>query len=123
MGWHDCEYSHHRSNRYPTTSSGDVTLTFDSGRSWEMPDMVLHYVADHNWLPPQPLVDDVMNHQLIAGDRRQTRSVSVPTPVGYLHGPFPTGTVPDGFIERLESLMDQADHSGGRLQSKSSVLR
>jgi hypothetical protein len=118
MGFHICEYctNVNRKSEFSNMSSGDVTLTFDSGRSWMMPDMILHYVADHNWQPPGDFVNDVMKHQLVGSQRLQTKSVSIPTRIGYLIGPFNTGFVPKRFVRRLQSLMADADRLGNRTQ-------
>lgn len=54
MGFHVCEYcgtNPQPKPRFSFLSSGDVTLVFGNGHMWEMPDMILHYVADHGWLP------------------------------------------------------------------------
>jgi hypothetical protein len=112
-GLHFCEYCMEEpvaDPRFDITSSGDVTMEFSSGRIWVMPDMILHYVEDHKFLPEQEFVDDVMNGQLTGGERLQTKAA--PRPIGYLEGPFPTGNVPEGFIERLEELMQLAEKLG-----------
>lgn len=132
MGFHVCEYCAQEdsgsfipqvNSQYPVTSSGDVTLHFDSDRVWRMPDMILHYIADHHWLPPEGFVEDVMHFQIIGGERVQSKTIvfAAPQPVsiGYLHGPFQTGEVPDGFIEKLEKLMKQAASDGNREQYRS----
>lgn len=119
MGFHACEYCSRRpqpGSRFDRFSSGDVTMVFDSGRGWEMPDMILHYVADHAWLPPTEFVKDVMGSTLVAGRRDQSKGAVRPVRIAYLSGTFPTGSVPDGFIERLEGLMKEADAMGGRVQ-------
>ena len=119
MGFHVCEYCGWDPQPKPLfshLSSGDVTLVFDFGRMWEMPDMILHYVADHNWQPPAEFIDDVMNHNLVAGQRAQTKSPTRPTRIAYLSGPFRTGPVPAGFVEKLESLMKQVAEMGKRVQ-------
>lgn len=65
---------------------------------------------------PQEFVSDVMSDQLVSGQRLQTKSVVTPIKIGYLSGPFVQGTVPDGFVEKLESLMHQANQMGQRKQ-------
>jgi hypothetical protein len=85
-----------------------------------MPDMVLHYIADHKWLPSPLFVDDVVNSELLGGERLQTKSPQ--TPIGYLSGEFTKGDVPEGFVERLKSLMEQAAQSGNRIQYRGSDL-
>ena len=124
MGFHVCEFCRgNKESKYPITSSGDVTLHFDSGRSYVMPDMVLHYIADHHWVPPKEFIDDVINGEIAASDRRQTRSGNNLMSIGYLRGTFKEGSVPDGFIEKLEILMVAASQNGERLQTKSLILR
>lgn len=120
MGFHVCEwcgFSPSTAPRFSHFSSGDSTLVFDSGRSWEVPDMILHYVFDHGWQPPEGFIDDVMTHKLVEGQRLQTKSpMSAPTRIGYLTGSFVQGSVPDGFIEKLEALLKQASLMGERVQ-------
>ncbi|MFA6097780.1 MAG: hypothetical protein WC788_09240 [Candidatus Paceibacterota bacterium] len=120
MGFHVCEYcKKDRKNKHYNTSSGDVTLHFDSGRSYVMPDMILHYIVDHGWVPPKSFVDDVVNNKVVESGRVQMRGGGGPTPVGYLKGPFETGSVPRGFVEKLEILMAAAEQNGYRMQTKS----
>lgn len=129
MGFHICETCHGQaqSPRFPNTSSGDVNLTFSNGHRWVMPDMILHYVADHGWQPPSEFVADVMNGELQTGGRRQTRSVGNvfdgATSIGYLTGTIPTGPVPDNFVEMLENLMQRASGDGMRIQTKGVAMR
>ncbi|MDO8558003.1 MAG: hypothetical protein Q7S09_02300 [bacterium] len=126
MGFHVCEYctaETQAKNRFQRNSSGDVNLTFANGHRWVMPDMILHYVADHGWKAPAEFVDDVMNGEFTKSGHVQTRSMSLSdiltgTRVGYLTGPFEIGSVPDGFTEKLEKLMQQAGAAGLRLQTK-----
>jgi hypothetical protein len=71
-----------------------------------MPDMILHYIKDHGWLPPWEFIDDVMNHDLVGGRRLQTKGpMPQPVQIGYLKGPYIQGLVPVGFVEKLEQLM------------------
>lgn len=120
MGFHVCEYcgfDPKPGSQFSHFSSGDVTMFFDSGGVWEMPDMIKHYVADHGWDPPVAFIDDVMNHNLVEGRRAQTKSpASLPRKIAYLSGDFERGPVPEGFIERLVALMEQADQMGQRVQ-------
>ena len=123
MGWHDCSYNcDEEEDSFSNQSSGDVELHFLSGRKWEMPDMILHYVRDHNWKPPQDFIDDVMSSELIGGKRDQSKSASCPTRIGFLEGPFETGKVPQGFIDKLVLLMLRADKMGYRTQYRSQKL-
>jgi hypothetical protein len=106
---------------YSNHSSGDVTLVFQSGRAWVMPDMILHYVADHGWVPPAEFIADVMESELAEGRRIQTRSIQSsdkPTQVGYLTDEVIAGVAPDGFVRRLEELMLKAGQMNMRVQTK-----
>lgn len=126
MGFHVCEYCPREpseGNRFKNTSSGDVNLTFENGHKWVMPDMILHYVADHGWSPPADFVEDVMSGTLVDFGRSQTRSISLGQiydgkKVGYLSGYFEKGVVPERFVDKLEALMQIAGSAGNRSQTK-----
>lgn len=132
MGFHTCEYCVDKGiePRFGHLSSGDVNLTFTNGDRWVMPDMILHYVADHNWPPPQKFIEDVMTGELAQCDRQQTRGMTLTAifenrnkiyeavKVGYLSGSLTTGPVPEGFVEKLEELMKKAGAMGLRAQTK-----
>lgn len=115
MGFHVCEYCGE------ATSSGDVTMAFMNGHVWMMPDMILHYVADHGWLPPADFQGDVMAVQPIAMLRQQTKGVDVRR-VGYLSGPqidWQQGPqLAPTFFLRLWSLMQRAARQGDRKQTR-----
>lgn len=113
MGFHVCEYCREE------TSSGDVTLAFDSGRTWVVPDMILHYVAEHGYQPSAFFVHDVTRETLRSGSRSQTKGVTEPIREGYLSGPFPSGAVPEGFFVALWRVMRQAERGGRRVQTRS----
>lgn len=120
-------------NRFNHLSSGDVTLEFDNGNSYRMPDMILHYVADHGWRPPQNFMSDVMNRRLTSARREQTRGAAGGhnMSVGYLNQSDVRngqGSTPHGFVERLEALMNQAGGKDAResretAQKKGPVMR
>lgn len=118
MGFHVCEYCSggEKGSQFKNTSSGDVVLVFDSGRIWQMPDMILHYVADHSWKPPDEFIEDVMHGQFSGGERFQTKGIPTPVSIAYLSGFFEKGSVPTGFLERLKSLMEQADQGRGGIR-------
>lgn len=140
MGFHVCEYCKtsgtsgrglrgreapqaYSQNKFSNASSGDVTLTFDSGQAYQMPDMILHYVADHNWRPPEGFILDVMERQLVVFDREQTRGDLEISPqrIGYLTGGAlvrSLGQVPVGFVDKLMGLMRQAGEQGDREQTR-----
>ena len=128
MGWHECEYISREDAKALglrhadfANSSGDVTLSFQSGRSWVMPDMILLYV-EIGWIPPQSFVADVINSQLVADRRIQFRGRSPEiVPIGYLNpedDPIPkpfkiNDTLPDGFLGKLEAHVMQVSSMGG----------
>jgi len=135
MGFHICEYierdeASQLGLRYATLchSSGDVTLTFTSGRSWKMPHMILLYV-ELGWVPPKDFIDDVMNSTLGATRCEQYRSTtfeSEPTHIGYLNPkdtpiekPFKINNgIPKGFLCKLEEYMQVASHMRFRLKGE-----
>jgi hypothetical protein len=125
MGFHVCAYCdgvRDQKHWYPSTSSGDVTLRFVNGNIWEMPDMILHYVADHGYLPPPDFVSDVMDGEIDHASARRTRSMGRPPArrVGYLEGKFATGQTsgPTSFINKLNLLMRMARNDGCYVQTK-----
>ena len=106
MGFHVCEYCHDK------TSSGDVTLRFVNGNQYKTPDMITHYVQDHDYSPPEQFVDDVLNTEFSGGSRTQTRSIATPKRIGYLSGDFPKGDVPKQFLEKLQRVIKLARQQG-----------
>ena len=106
MGFHVCEYCKDE------ISSGDVTLDYGNGNVFQVPDMILHYIADHQYLPPEEFINIVRGCDLVNGRRVLTKSTATKvghlsgpfptaTKVGYLSGPFPTGLTPANFFESL----------------------
>jgi len=98
-------------------SSQDVRLEFTNGHYYEFPHGgLLHYVTQHNYLPPESFVNDVMNGDLKGGEVFWTKGVRLPpTKIGYLRDEndpaYREGYVPDGFVERLLALIDEAENS------------
>lgn len=65
MGSYACKLKHGRGQcAYATTSSREIILIFSNGRRWKMPEMILHYIADHNWLPPVEFIEDLLRISL-----------------------------------------------------------
>lgn len=106
MGFHVCEYCNQ------ATSSGDIYLYFDNS-TWQMPDMILHYIAVHNYLPPDSFIRD-----LICGSFTNKPSDLDVKRVGYLHGEFRTGNLNDGLFKRLFCLIEDARKNYNRVQTK-----
>lgn len=119
MGIHVCEFCQAKQEGwFDPTSSGDTILSFDSGRTWQMPDMILHYLADHEFQPPAEFVDDVMGMKCAGVRRIQTKSVVQPTPVGYLRGSFPVGEINWELVGKLAALISFASRKGNRAQTR-----
>jgi len=117
MGSHACPYCESdEGDRFSRESSGTVTLEMDNGvRVYVLPDMFLHYVEKHFYKPPQQFIDDVMKDRCTGGKRVQYRSsmtIAEPMVIGFLHGDFGTGPVPEGFVEKLLALMIKYDPTG-----------
>jgi hypothetical protein len=134
MGFHICKYCVDVPNapsRFSNISSGDVTLLFENGNQWTMPDMILHYITDHGYKPPQCFIVDVLTQALAGSGRVQMRGmtsarvieVRSALDVGYLDGPYDEGDVPAGFIEKLETLMKQAGYRDGRMATLGIAMR
>lgn len=133
MDFHSCEYckkamdeegkdrvAHVRPRRYHPISSGDITLRLNNGATYIVPDMILHYICDHSWRPPQRFINDVLDRPFI--------HTSVPLPpsppprIGYLHASdleLNQGSVPLLFVARLEIILHEAVQCDGRLQARS----
>lgn len=112
MGFHICPFCQ------AETSSGDVLLTFSSGRCWQVPDTILHYVRDHNYKPPEAFVADVFGSEL-----SNTGGITLniePVLVGYLRGLRYTDDiwsdpeVREEFAGRLERHIQSVKQAGMR---------
>ncbi len=110
MGFHVCEYCQKE------TSSGDVVLNFKNGHSYIIPDMILHYIADHDYVPPPEFCEDILYSEPGEGERHQTKSIEVR--VGYLSGEFPRVYGNGKLFMRLWSLMRKAEKLGNRHQTR-----
>ena len=120
MGVHICEYLKEEEgkrlglmNMNVYYSSGDVMLSYSSGRSWCMPDMVPLYI-ELGWLPPKEFIQDVMTSTVTEGERSQTRGPAVrPVSIGYINPkdhPLPRPfkihpALPEGFMKKLKDHM------------------
>lgn len=118
MGSHSCKFGDDNDAFFEQTLSGDVTLEFASGRTWQMPDMIVHYIADHGWQPPTEFVEDVMGLRPIRSARAQTKGVDTITKVGYLNERFISGPVSWDLVGKLVALITQASRSGNRSQMR-----
>lgn len=122
MGFHVCEFCGNAS------SSGDVTLAFENGHRYTMPDMILHYIAIHNYRPPDNFIRDVLFAEPAGSSRVQTKSLSGEEfVVGYLSGTFPVWAdtccgEKSAFFMRLWTLMEDAGRNGGRSQTRGATV-
>lgn len=121
MGFHVCEYCK------SDTSSGDVTIRMKSGKIWQVPDMILHYVADHNYRPPHEFVNDILDSEVVGGERIQTKGLEEPVKIGYLSGPIESVwnnekfaiSMRGEFFLKLWQAMRAATEEGSRRQTHS----
>ncbi|KKU33379.1 MAG: hypothetical protein UX47_C0004G0024 [Candidatus Collierbacteria bacterium GW2011_GWA2_46_26] len=110
----DHGFTEHLEHIYDPSSTGDIILVFPNGDRFEMPDMVLHYVFDHQWLPPQEFIVDVLSFdaESVKTERFQTKGLMDPKPIdmkiGYLQGDFSIGEVTAEFKEKLVRLCEIA---------------
>lgn len=70
-GWHACSLPHPGGDlHYPFTvevndrtirlGSAEVRVTTEGGSTLAAPDLIYHYVTDHNYLPPDPFIEAVL---------------------------------------------------------------
>lgn len=58
-GWHDCPFCNDaKSSSQYQLRIGKSLVVYDA------PQMILHYIAEHNYLPPQEFIDAVMNYPI-----------------------------------------------------------
>lgn len=115
MGFHTC----HICNK--ETSSGEVTLDFVSGNSYCVPDMILHYIRDHDFRPPDAFVNDVLQGH---SERYHYKIKGEPVKVGWLAPgkEFATWDREQArllFADQLERLLRNAISLGLRRQTRS----
>lgn len=119
MGFHVC----HLCNN--DASSGDITLRFSSGRAWVMPDMILHYIAEHGYMPPKEFQEDIWTSTMVESERIQTKGLqNEPAKVGYLDSEqfnrWGSANQAQALLfMKLWQLIQIASQSGGRRQTRS----
>jgi hypothetical protein len=73
-----------------------------------MSDIVLHYIADHGWLPLPNVITAVMKYNYLGGRRG---SASTPELIGYqTYGAI--GHATGGFRQKLEMIFSEAILNG-----------
>jgi len=57
-GWHDCPFcgKHKSSTQFQIQLKGGKTF-------YDAPEMIIHYIIDHGYLPPQEFIDAIMNYK------------------------------------------------------------
>lgn len=97
--WDDQEFSPDRSIR-----KGETALRFSNGHIWRFPDLILHYIRDHNWVPPDDFVQDVFSGQQVFYSALNQECIC--RRVGYLaKSEVVSGSPTVGLADRLEVLM------------------
>lgn len=115
MGIHVCAYCRSldeeklRQMEFDPFGSGDAAVWFASGRAWQFPELMPHYVAEHKFRPPDEFVSDVMQGEVIGGG-----FCGKLREVGYLTGAdFPRGEVPEGLASGVFALIERAKNTPG----------
>ena len=56
FGWHNCPFcdKNKGSNRI-------ILQVEDTHKYYDVPDMIVHYIEEHNYLPPQEFIDFILN--------------------------------------------------------------
>jgi hypothetical protein len=58
-GWHTCPFCGN------AKSYSQYLIRKDRYKSYDVPEMIIHYMDEHNYLPPQEFIDVVMNIKLV----------------------------------------------------------
>lgn len=95
--------------KYPGVNAGDVVLVFDNGAVYKMPDIVLHYIADHGWLPAPDVTLTIHRARYIEGQRGKATKYKR---IGYLGHPVQVGFATGGFRQKLEAIFALAKQNG-----------
>ena len=116
MGSHICRYC----TSDKAESTGDVIMYFTNGYTVVAPDMILHYVDAHGFVPPTELVDAVMNSEIDLEKKFSMADyVNEDLKVGYLSGEIPQdGELPAGFSERLTEMYNTSVNNTCRMGTK-----
>lgn len=100
-----CEYCEgSEKTQFPKAATGDIRIDFDSGNSYEMPLLILHYIADHNYQPPTNFIGDVMNSRPVSPEA-QAHTVGRISKIGFLTVHYPMGSTPPSFLSRLSTII------------------
>jgi len=58
-GWHTCPFCGN------AKSYSQYNIRISGKKYYDIPEMILHYIKEHNYLPPQEFIDAVMNVKLV----------------------------------------------------------
>lgn len=101
--------------RYSSISSDDPVLFFTNGMVYRVSGLILHYIADHSWRPPERFITSVMNYTLVDGKQLQGSRLyevlNTMQNIGYLkEGDIEKSRrgVPRKFLTRLERFVKKA---------------
>jgi len=110
MALHVCSLCvwRNRNHQYRCFEYGESTLKFENGHVWTFPNLILHYIQDHKWLPPEDFVNDVMKNNLSFFHIRDQERVH--NRIGYLtEVDLETSDIPEGFVDKLKNLIEQSN--------------
>lgn len=92
MGFHTCEYCDNDSkSQHRSTSSSDNWIKSPGYNvTYQVPDMILHYVVHHGYVPSTEFIKNIMKNSVdeLAGNSSDQWAQNIKK-VGYLSGPFP----------------------------------
>jgi len=71
-GWHTCPFCKN------ATSSTQFIWQIKGKLHYDVPEMIIHYIEEHDYLPPQEFIDFVMNNDLPVKKERTFRSRHTP---------------------------------------------
>lgn len=57
MGYHNCEFCDDKNAK----CCSDILIVNKDGQIYQCPKLIIHYIEDHNYLPPQEFLDAVEN--------------------------------------------------------------
>jgi hypothetical protein len=114
VGFHVCPYCE-KIGEVPETSSGETLLDFGGDGMYLVPDMLPHYVLEHNYDPPAGFKNAVLNGRLSPSPRINPQGAFQ---LGWL-GDMPTTDNPSwAFLAMLHRVLRRARASGTRRQTK-----
>lgn len=102
MGHHVCEFCPHVSwgdSYFFEMGNGEVRVRHSGGTWYVAPRLVIHYVVEHNYCPPQEFIEAVMNPREI-GTEDELIGFPFPEPTQKVCGSPITGVEIDRIVKR-----------------------